>query len=139
MREYRFSELKPGLVEEFQVTVTAEMMRKFREISGDCNPLHTDPDFANQRKFPGIVVYGLLTTSFYSTLAGVYLPGKFCLLHGVAVEFARPAYVGDQLTVRGEVTYLNESCRQAQISALINSQDGLRISRAKITVGVHES
>ena len=40
----------------------------------------------------------MLGASFFSTLAGVYLPGEHCLLHGVECKFAKPIFIGDTLT-----------------------------------------
>jgi 3-hydroxybutyryl-CoA dehydratase len=136
VRDYSWDDLKVGMKHEFDVVVTDEMMRNFRDTTGDVNPLHTDDSFAQSKGFPSAVVYGLLTSSLYSTLAGVYLPGKHCLLHGVDANFLGPAFVGDHLVVSGEITYLNESFHQIVISASIKKAGGKRISRAKIKAGV---
>ena len=82
MNHYTLAEMTPGLTEEFTVTVTPEMMDAFRAITGDVSPIHIDADYAKGRGYPGRVVYGMLGASFFSTLAGVYLPGEF----GVRVE-----------------------------------------------------
>ena len=79
MNHYTLAEMTPGLTEEFTVTVTPEMMDAFRAITGDVSPIHVDADYARGRGFPGRVVYGMLGASFFSTLAGVYLPGEHCL------------------------------------------------------------
>ena len=83
MNHYTLAEMTPGRSEEFTVTVTAEMMDAFCAITGDVSPIHRDADYAKGRGYPGRVVYGMLGASFFSTLAGVYLPGEHCLLHGV--------------------------------------------------------
>ena len=54
------------------------MMDQFLAITGDCSPIHVDADYAKDRGYPGCVVYGMLGASFFSTLAGVYLPGEHC-------------------------------------------------------------
>ena len=92
MNHYTLAEMTPGLTEEFTVTVTPEMMDAFRAITGDVSPIHIDADYARGRGFPGRVVYGMLGASFFSTLAGVYLPGEHCLLHGVECKFAKPIF-----------------------------------------------
>ncbi len=140
MNEYRWSELAVGLRHEFEATVTEEMMQRFLRDTGDCNPLHVDARYARAQGFPGRVVYGLLTSSLYSTLAGVHLPGRFCLLQGIDVAFLSPVFVGDALKVSGEIAYLNEACRQAEIRAQIVNSRGVKVSRAKIKAGVlHEA
>ena len=43
---YRISDLTIGQSESFSVTVTEQMQDRFREITGDINPMHVDADFA---------------------------------------------------------------------------------------------
>ena len=135
MNFYQFEGISIGMAEEFQTPVTDEMMESFLKISGDINPLHIDSGYAMQNGFPDRVVYGMLTSALYSKLAGVYLPGKHCLLQGVEISFHHPSYVGDILTVRGEVCYLNEAYRMIEIKAYIKNQAGKKISKAKIKAG----
>ena len=124
MNHYTLADMKPGLTESFTVTVTQEMMDQFLAITGDCSPIHVDADYAKGRGYPGCVVYGMLGASFFSTLAGVYLPGEHCLLHGVECKFARPIFVGDTLTVTGTVADVSEAVAEAEIKAVITNQDG---------------
>jgi 3-hydroxybutyryl-CoA dehydratase len=136
LSEYRWEDLQLGLKHEFQASISEEMMARFRGDTGDVNPLHVDAAYAIENGFAGRVVYGMLVASFYSTLAGVHLPGRYCLLHGVQVSFVAPVFVGDRLTVSGEVTYLNDAYRQAHISAQIKKDDGTVVSKAKVVAGV---
>lgn len=138
MKEYRFADLHEGLTAGFSVEVTDAQLRAFHEMSGDENPLHLDEEFARSRGFSGRVVYGLLQASFYSTLIGVHLPGRYALLHGLNVSFLRPVFVGDRLEVTGRVTYLNQSHHQIEIQAEIRNQDSVIVSKAKIKAGTLE-
>ena len=136
MNHYTLAEMTPGLTEEFTVTVTPEMMDAFRAITGDVSPIHIDADYARGRGFPGRVVYGMLGASFFSTLAGVYLPGEHCLLHGVECKFAKPIFIGDTLTVKGTVVGVSEIGSEAEIKAVITNQDGKRVTRGIIKAGL---
>ncbi len=136
VNEYCWGDLKVGLRQEFEVSITNIMMLHFLRDAGDCNPLHVNELYARSNGFRSRVVYGLLTSSFYSTLAGVYLPGKRCLLHGIDVSFSGPAYVGDQLTVDGEITHLNDAYRRIEMRAKIVNAGGEVISKAKIRAGL---
>jgi len=138
MNEYRWSDLKIGLTARFDAAISDTAMRGFAEISGDNNPLHLDDDFARRSGFRGRVAFGLLASSFYSKLVGVYLPGKFALLHGIDVEMKAPAFVGDRLTVMGEIIHLSDPYKRLEIKAAIVNGEGKTISKAKIRAGVHE-
>lgn len=136
MNHYTLAEMQPGLTESFTVTVTQEMMDAFLKLTGDCSPIHVDEDYAKGRGYPGRVVYGMLGASFFSTLAGVYLPGEHCLLHGVDCKFARPVFVGDTLTISGTVTHVSEAVSEAEIKATITNQDGKKVTRGVIRAGL---
>ena len=86
----------------------------------------------------GRVVYGMLTSSFYSTLVGVYLPGENCLLQEIKVSFNNPLYIGEELVVSGTITEKDDTFKRLEIKASIKTKDGKVISKAKIKVGVRE-
>ena len=120
---------------EFKAEVTESMMKEFLDICGDVNPMHVDREFAKGNGFKDRIVYGMLTSTFYSTLAVVYLPGKYCLLQGVDSEFHNPVFIGDQLTISGYVKEKNDSVRQVIVKADIKNQDGKKVSKATIKLG----
>lgn len=136
MNSYTLAELLPGMTESFTVTVTEEKMELFRQLSGDESPIHIDAEYAQQRGYPGRVCYGMLGASFFSTLAGVYLPGEHCLLHSVESKFAKPVFVGDTLTVTGVVDEVNETFSEITIKASITNQNGKKVTRGIIKAGV---
>ena len=137
MKAYGWGDLQVGLRHEFEVTLTAEMMSAFAALSGDVNPLHIDAAFAAGRGYPGVVAFGLLTSSLYSQLVGVHLPGRDALLHGIDVDFVTPAFVGDVLRVSGEVTFLVDAYHRVEMRGRITNQNGKTVSKAKIRVGLH--
>ena len=98
MNHYTFEEIKTGMEEQFSVTITEQMMQQFREMTGDVNPLHCDETFAKEKGFDGKVAYGMLTASFLSTMAGVYLPGENSLIQSVEVKFVKPVFPGEEIT-----------------------------------------
>ena len=136
MNHYTLEELSVGMQESFSVTVTEEMHNKFTEMSGDINPMHLSEDYAKEHGYAGKLVYGMLTASFYSTLVGVYLPGEHCVFHEVNTTFNAPVYAGDTLTVTGKVGEIHEGFRRIKIKAHIVNQDGKKVSRATLMVGV---
>jgi len=135
MNEYELADVSVGMTQEFSVTVTTGMAAGFVEISGDANPLHVDKHYAGDKGFRDRVVHGMLTSAFYSTLVGVYLPGKYCLLQGIKVTFHQPVFAGDELKVRGEVTHVSEALRVMTVRGSITNQHGDTVSKAQIQVG----
>ena len=138
MNDYKLLDLRISQSHSFQSEITEKMMQQFTKMSGDTNPLHSDPDFAIQKGFSSNVVFGMLTASFYSTLIGVYLPGKYALLQGIDISFHHPVYPGESLTIYGEICHIHEAFGQVEIKAFIRNQAAKKISKAKIKVGFTE-
>jgi len=136
VKEYRMADLKVGMTEIFSRTVTAEMMEKFYEICGDENPLHLDPQFAREKGFEDRVVYGMLTASLISTLGGCYLPGKYCLIREVETKFLKPVFVGDELTVTGEVADVRPELKYLEVKVTIRNQKGEKVLKGLLKAGV---
>ena len=136
MNEYKLSNIKIGLEESFSVVIDSSKLDKFLDISNDLNPLHVDNSYAKEKGFDGRVVYGLLTASFYSTLVGVYLPGKYCILQSIDTQFLKPVYIGETLTIAGKISYINAAFKQIEIQATIVNQNGQKVSKATIKTGL---
>lgn len=137
MNEYKFEDIKIGLEAEFQVCITEKMLESFCKITGDINPLHNDLDYAKSKGYNERVVYGMLTSSFLSTLAGVYLPGKYSLIHGVEILFKKPVFISDNpLTIKGKVIEINEGFKQFTIRFDILNNKHEKVSRGTMKVGV---
>lgn len=138
MNKYTLSELEVGMKAFLKKRITKEMEDSFRNISGDENPLHQDDEFAREisnGRFPGHVVFGMLTASLYSTVAGMYLPGKYSLIHSFEeLSFLNPVFVGDELTVEGEVIDIEEGLGLIRIKVIIKNQNNKPVSRAKMKV-----
>lgn len=136
MNYYTMEDIQIGLKESFKATVTENMMTAFREITGDINPLHTDEEFAKSRNYQDKVVYGMLTSSFLSTLAGVYLPGEKSLIREVEVKMKKPVFVGDELTISGEVVEIMPEYNIFSMKVEIVNQKGEKVLRGKMQMGV---
>lgn len=138
MNEYTIEEVQVGMSASFKKLITKEMEDSFRVITGDENPLHKEDDFALEisgGNFKGHAAFGMLTASFYSTVAGMYLPGKYSLIHSFdEISFMKPVFVGDELTVNAEVIDKDEALKMIRLKIIIKNQDNKKVSRAKMKV-----
>ncbi len=138
MNSYKFSDLNIKKSAEFTVSITEEMMDKFADITGDISPIHMNESYAKEKGFPKRVCHGMLFGSMFSTLCGVYLPGENCLLHSVSTKFSLPVFPGDTLTVFGEIKELNETFKTISVKGYIKNQNGKKVCKADIQLGVRE-
>ncbi len=138
MNHYDIESITVGLKHQFSADITEEKLKAFTLVSGDINPLHTNAQYAKKRGHPGVVVYGIMTASLYSTLVGVYLPGENALLQDIQTRFSRPVFVGDVLSVEGEVVAVHAILKRIEIKATIRNQHGKVVSKARIHSGIYE-
>ncbi len=136
MNEYSFEEINLNQEESFSVSVTEEMMNKFLDITGDINPLHTDIEFAKSKGYNNKVVYGMLTSSFLSTLAGVYLPGKNSLIQSVETLFKKPVFPGDTLLIKGQVVEKFDNINRITVKVTITNDRNEKVCRGTMQIGV---
>ena len=87
----------------FEVEVTPDSAIEFARVSGDWNPLHTDPAHAATTAYRRPVLHGAFSAGLVSRMAGMYLPGKDCLLHSVDLKFVAPIVPPTTLRVTGRV------------------------------------
>ncbi len=121
--DYSFDEIEIGLKHSFEVIINDEIVDNFAKISGDFNPLHMDEQYAIKTKFGKRVCHGMLLSSFFSRLVGMYLPGKNALYFSQNLNFVGPCFIGDQVTVKGEVIDKSESTKIIKLETTIKNQD----------------
>lgn len=138
MNRYTYDEIEIGHKEEFSVVITEEMRDKFRDITGDVNPLHNDSEYAKGKGHDRCVAFGMMTASFLSTLAGVYLPGEKSLIQKTEVNFRKPVYIGDTITVSGVVSDKNDTFNLLELKITITNQDSVKVVKGNMTVAVME-
>ena len=138
MNRYTYDEIKVGQSESFTVKITEDMLDSFEKITGDVNPLHNSVDYAVSRGFSGRVCYGMLTSAFLSTLAGVYLPGEKSFIHSVRINYMKPVTIGDTLTVSGTVKEKDERFRIITLKTDIYDDKERKVVRGMMTVGVRD-
>jgi acyl dehydratase len=92
-----FAAVTQDATAEVSVVITEELIYRFAEMTGDANPLHTDPNFGVQTPFGQINAQGQLMSSLIVGVIGSKLPGPgwFCL--GVDATFVQPCFVGDRV------------------------------------------
>lgn len=137
MNNYTFEQIKVGLEVSFEYILTEDKVRMFKEITDDINPLHNDLEYAKSKGYQEKVVYGMLTSSILSTLAGVYLPGKYSLIHQVEISFIKPVFISSSpLNVIGKVVSVDERFKQIEVKYNIFDNNKNKVCRGIMKIGV---
>lgn len=110
MRGRTFDEIAVGDQASFSKTITEADIHSFSAVSADFNPIHVDEVYATTsalgKKMGGRIAQGMLSASMFSTLVGMYLPGKGALYVSQTCNFKRPVKIGD--TLRAECVVLEK-------------------------------
>jgi len=109
------------------LTLTAEQVSKFAEVSGDYNPLHFDAAFAARTKFGRLVVQGGLTTGLLHALVAMDMPGPGTVFLSQNWKFTAPVYIGDTITAEAEVISVHPSKPVTQLRVQITRSDGTTV------------
>jgi len=118
-----FDEIQISQKSSFQVKITEEMVNTFAQLSGDLNPLHMDDSYAQKTKFGKRVCHGMLLSSLFSKLVGMYLPGKNSLYFSQSLNFKSPCYIDDIVVVEGEVIKKSPALNMITLKTQITNQD----------------
>jgi acyl dehydratase len=110
-----------------RLTLTAEHVRKFAEISGDHNPLHFDAAFAARMKFGRLVVPGGLTAGLVQALVAMDMPGSGTVFLSQSWKFTAPVYMGDTITAGAEVMSVHPSKPVTELRVQIRRTDGTTV------------
>ena len=129
-----FFEVGDSYTENF--SVTESVYRSFQKCSNDYNPLHTDINFAKQKGFRDIVMYGNILNAFLSCFIGEKLPTKEVIIQSQDISFKNPVFLNDVLSFEAVVDGVYESVRTVEFRYKFKKTDGLVVAKGKISIGL---
>ena len=115
-------------------TITEDDILLFAQVSGDRNPIHLDPKYAEKTFFGQRVAHGFLIGSLISAVLGNELPGPGTIYLGQTLKFHAPIHIGDTITVTVEVVALREEKRILTLNTSCTNQLGSVVLSGEATV-----
>lgn len=106
------------------ITLTADHVKKFAELSGDYNPLHFDESFVSKTKFGRLVVQGGLTTGLLHALVAMDMPGPGTVFLSQNWKFTAPVFIDDSITAEATVINVHETKPVTQLKIKVTRQNG---------------
>ncbi len=80
----------------------------YAEVSGDRNPLHTDPEFAATTTFGRTIAHGMMTLAFVSEAIESWAGPGWAEGGAIEVTFLSPVYPGDDVVISGTIAEADE-------------------------------
>ena len=105
------------------LTLNAENVQTFADLTGDYNPLHFDESFTAKTKFKRLVVQGGLTTGLLHALVAMDMPGPGTVFLSQNWKFTAPVFIGDTITAEAEILSIHESKPVTQLKVQV-TRDG---------------
>ncbi|MDY6934508.1 MAG: MaoC/PaaZ C-terminal domain-containing protein [Spirochaetota bacterium] len=134
---YSIDELYGKSIER-EFIITEELIDHFAHISGDFSSIHISNKAAKAKGFKGRVAHGILLTSFVSAIIGMDLPGEKSILQSIEMKYLYPCYHNDKITIKLEITEIFKSVKTVIAKVNIFNQEGTKVSKAKIQIGLKE-
>jgi len=120
---------------EFTKTVTAEDVQKFAEVTGDTNPLHSDPEYAKKTRFRECIAHGMLSAGYISAVLGTKLAPHACAIYlSQTLRFLRPVKIGDTIRAIAEVKGVEPEKRTLTLETECFNQDGEPVVRGEAVI-----
>ena len=90
-------------IPELKVTPDAGQTTRYKDASGDPNPIHVDEDFAKSVGLPGVILHGLYTMAQVARASGAAAGGDPRKLKRLSVQFRGMGFPEQEITVTGTV------------------------------------
>lgn len=105
------------------VCATDELVKSIAEVSGDCNPIHLDEEYAKTTIFEKRIAHGLLCLNAVSKILGTVLPGEGTILISQSFKYKAPVYIGDTVKTEVVVTDIKPEKKIYILSCICTNQD----------------
>jgi acyl dehydratase len=116
------------------MTVTAEAVATFAELTGDYNPLHFDEAFARGTRFGALIAQGGIATGLLHALVAMDLPGPGSVFIKQEWTFPAPVRIGDTITATGTVESWRANRSMGVMRFEIVNQHGDTVLHGEATV-----
>lgn len=143
MRGKTYDEIKVGDVASFSKTITEADIHSFSAVTADFNPIHVDEVYATTsslgQKMGGRIAQGMLSASLFSTLVGMYIPGKGALYVSQTCNFKLPVKIGDTITAQSTVLEKMEKFRIRMKTVCLNQRGEIVIEGEAIAIAARKA
>jgi len=127
LENYPYDDIVVGQAARMVRTLTVADIQAFAAVSGDTNPAHLDPQYANATLFHGVIGHGMWGGSLISTVLGTVFPGPGTIYLEQNLHFSRPVRVGDTLNVTVTCIAKHDDKKTVDLDCLLVNQKGERV------------
>jgi len=122
-----FDELEIGQSASLSHKVTQRDIDLFAVVTGDVNPAHVDPAYAETDMFHHIIIHGMWGAGLISAVLGTKLPGPGTIYLGQDLRFRRPVSINDTITATLTVVEKKPAKADVTLSCVCTNQHGEQV------------
>ena len=119
-----YDEITVGQSARLLRTLTLADIQAFAAVSGDTNPAHLNPEYANDTLFHGVIAHGMWGGALISALLGTQFPGPGTIYLEQVLHFTKPVRIGDTLTVTATVLTKDDVKKRIELDCQVVNQKG---------------
>ena len=119
-----YDELSVGQSARLLRTLTQADIQAFAAVSGDTNPAHLNPEYANDTLFHGVIAHGMWGGALISALLGTQFLGPGTIYLEQNLKFVKPVRIGDTLTVTATGVSKDDEKKRAELDCQVINQKG---------------
>ena len=119
-----FDEIAVGDSASSERTLTPEDIDLFAVVSGDVNPAHMDPAYAETDLFHKIIAHGMWGGALISAVFGTRLPGPGTIYLSQDLHFRAPVAIGDTITTTVTAREKKPEKHRIIFDCVCTNQDG---------------
>ena len=127
LENFVYDEIQIGQSARSVRTLAQEDINAFAAVSGDTNPAHLDPAYADATLFHGVIAHGMWGGALISALLGTVFPGPGTIYLEQALHFSKPVRLGDTLTVTVTVIARQDDKKCLDLDCQVLNQKGERV------------
>jgi 3-hydroxybutyryl-CoA dehydratase len=104
-----------------------KLVRGYADLTGDHNPIHVDDVFAKKTRFGQRIAHGGILFGMISKVLGGQMPGLGTVYYNQSINFYKPVFINDTVTVHAEITELRPK-HIAVVHVIITKQTGEKVA-----------
>lgn len=117
----------PGETAARSMLITLDTIDQYAALTGDQNPVHVDPAYAEKSFFKGQIAHGMLVSSLISSVLGNQLPGPGCVYLSQTLKFVAPVRPGDRVTAQVIVSGWDPEKGRVSLDTVVTNQRGEQV------------
>ena len=124
---YPYDDISVGQSAHMVRTLKLQDIQAFAAVSGDTNPAHLDPEYANATLFHGVIGHGMWSGALISSLLGTVFPGPGTIYLEQNLRFSKPVRIEDTLQVTVTCISKNDEKKTLELDCTVTNQKGERV------------